>query len=234
MIAHSCTSNFVGSLWKRSEETIRLATSRVEIQKREVLVHLNLQSLDDVFQLDNYGHGSQMIIVILSIGDKAAMKIGEVRMSESRIIQCTGCGAKNRVPEEKLDQGKEPVCGRCKKTLPLHGHHRHANNKPVSVTDATFPEQVERSPLPVLVDMWAPWCGPCRVISPLVDELAREFAGKIHVAKLNIDENPATASRFHIQSIPALLVFKGGREVDRIIGAQPKSEIRRRLEKMIA
>jgi thioredoxin 2 len=102
-----------------------------------------------------------------------------------------------------------PVCGRCKQRL--------SGIKPVTVTDATFNE-VERSPLPVLLDVWAPWCGPCRYLAPVMDELATELAGRILVAKLNADESPATASRFNIQSIPTVLVFHGGKEVDRIVG----------------
>jgi thioredoxin 2 len=133
----------------------------------------------------------------------------------------------NRVPQEKLEQGLEAVCGRCKTPLPVH-------NKPVLVTDATFSAEVERSPLPVLLDIWAPWCGPCRMIAPIVDQLAVEMAGRVRAAKLNVDENPMTAERFHIQGIPVMLVLKAGRELDRIVGVQPKSEIVRRLERAIA
>jgi len=104
----------------------------------------------------------------------------------------------------------------------------------VTVTDATFAAEVERSPLPVLVDAWAPWCAPCRMIGPVVDELAAEMAGRVRVAKLNVDENPATAARFNLRSIPTLLMLRGGREVDRIVGAQPKAEISRRLERLVA
>jgi thioredoxin len=104
----------------------------------------------------------------------------------------------------------------------------------MTVTDATFAADVERSPLPVLVDAWAPWCAPCRMIGPVVDELAAELAGRIRVAKLNVDENPATAARFDVRSIPTLLVLKAGREVDRIVGLQPKAEISRRLERLVA
>jgi len=85
----------------------------------------------------------------------------------------------------------------------------------------------------VLVDAWAAWCGPCRMIAPVIDELAGELAGRLRVAKLNVDENPATAARFGLQSIPTLLVFKDGREVNRIVGVQPKSEIARRLQPLL-
>jgi thioredoxin 2 len=148
-------------------------------------------------------------------------------MSETQLIRCAACGATNRAPLEKIRAGLEPICGRCKTPLVLSPH-------PLAVTDATFAEQVERSPLPVLLDMWAPWCGPCRMLTPVVEELAGELAGRMRVAKLNVDDNPVTASRFRIQSIPALLLLQNGREVDRIVGAQPKSEILRRVQRVIA
>ena len=145
---------------------------------------------------------------------------------EPQLMRCNYCGATNRVPQEKLQAGLEPICGRCKKPL-------NARPQLLAITDATFADEVERSLLPVLVDMWAPWCGPCRQVAPVVEQLATELAGRMRVAKLNVDENPMTSARFQIQSIPALLVFKDGREVDRIVGAQPKSEILRRVERMI-
>jgi thioredoxin len=106
--------------------------------------------------------------------------------------------------------------------------------QPIVVTDATFYAEVERFPLPVLVDLWAEWCGPCRMIAPVLEQLAGEMAGRIRVAKLNVDENPVTAQRFGVQSIPTMLVLKDGREVDRIVGVYPKTEIMRRLERVIA
>ena len=145
-------------------------------------------------------------------------------MADPQLVRCPACGTTNRVPREKIEQGLEPVCGRCKKPLPVAP-------RPVTVTDATFKAEVERSPLPVLLDLWAPWCAPCRMVTPVLEKLARDLAGRLKVVKLNVDENPATAARFAIQSIPTLLVLKGGQEVDRIVGVQPKAEIKRRLER---
>ena len=153
-------------------------------------------------------------------------------MPDTQLIRCPSCGANNRVAREKIAQGNEPVCGRCKKPLPLSS--QPLNGTPVTVTDATFSAEVERSPLPVLLDMWAPWCGPCRMIAPVLEELAKDMAGRVRIAKLNVDENQVTASRFGVRSIPTLLVLKAGREVDRIVGVQPKAELARRLERVIA
>jgi thioredoxin 2 len=147
-------------------------------------------------------------------------------MADSQLIRCPSCGANNRVPLEKLKQELQPICGRCKNPLPVGG-------KPVAVTDATFAAEVERSPVPVLLDLWAPWCGPCRMIAPTLEELAKEMAGRVRVAKLNVDENPSTATRFQVRSIPTLLVLKGGKEMERIVGVQPKAEIERRLQRVM-
>ena len=153
-------------------------------------------------------------------------------MADAQLVRCPTCGATNRVPSDKLDARRQAVCGRCKTPLPVGA--TGATATPLTVTDATFAADVEGSPLPVLLDAWAPWCGPCRMIAPIVDELASELAGRARVAKLNVDDNPVTASRLDVRSIPMLLVFKGGREVDRIIGVQPKAEITRRLARAIA
>jgi thioredoxin 1 len=102
--------------------------------------------------------------------------------------------------------------------------------KPKEVTDATFEQEVLKAPRPVLVDFWAPWCGPCRMVAPIVEELAEEYDGKVNFVKLNTDDNPVIASRYSIRSIPTLLVFKGGEPVGQIIGFRPKSDLRRRLD----
>jgi thioredoxin 2 len=148
-------------------------------------------------------------------------------VADAVLIRCPACGATNRVPRAKVAAGLSPRCGRCKQPLAV-------DLEPMTVTDATFAADVERSPLPVLVDAWAPWCGPCRTIAPVIEELASELAGRVRVAKLNVDENPMTAARFGLRSIPTLLVLAGGREVDRLVGVQPKAEIVRRLERAMS
>ena len=146
--------------------------------------------------------------------------------TEAKVITCPSCGANNRVPVEKLLEGLQPVCGQCKSPLSVSAH-------PVTVTDANFNQEVEKSQLPVLLDLWAPWCPPCRMIAPIIEELASELAGRLKVGKLNTDENQQTASRFGVRSIPTLLVLKDGVEIERLVGAHPKDEILRRLEPLI-
>ena len=106
--------------------------------------------------------------------------------------------------------------------------------KPAEVTDATFEEEVLKSGEPVLVDFWAPWCGPCRMVAPLVEELAGEYDGKVKFVKLNTDDNMQTPARYGIRSIPTLLMFKGGEPVDQIIGFRPKGDLKRTIEKALA
>ncbi len=142
----------------------------------------------------------------------------------SQLITCPQCGAQNRVALERLQQQQAPVCGRCKNPLPLRA-------EPLTVTDANFASVVERAAEPVLVDCWAPWCGPCRMIAPVIETLAAQFSGRALVTKLNTDENPQTARRFGIRSIPTLLVFKAGREVERMIGVRSQTEIAQALQR---
>ncbi|MEB3277224.1 MAG: thioredoxin [Cyanobacteriota bacterium] len=102
-----------------------------------------------------------------------------------------------------------------------------------AVTDASFDQDVLKSDVPVLVDFWAPWCGPCRMVAPIVDEIAKEFHGTITVFKLNTDENPNVASQYGIRSIPTLMIFKGGQKVDTVVGAVPKTTLSSTISKIL-
>jgi thioredoxin 2 len=139
-----------------------------------------------------------------------------------RTVSCPRCGASNRVDAGRVKEGLQPVCGRCRAPL-------YAPPGVVEVTDSRFDEQVLGSPLPVLLDVWAPWCVPCRGMEPVIDELASSLAGKVRVAKLNIDSSPGTAARLSILGVPTLIVFRDGREVTRMVGARDKGELLRAL-----
>jgi len=107
-------------------------------------------------------------------------------------------------------------------------------SKTVEFTDENFSEEVEGNSQPVLVDFWAEWCGPCRMVGPVVDELAGEYEGKAKIGKVNVDNNPETSVKYGIRSIPALLIFKDGEVVDQIVGAVPKAQIKKQLDAQIA
>ncbi|WP_322818978.1 thioredoxin [Tepidiforma sp.] len=102
------------------------------------------------------------------------------------------------------------------------------------VTDASWENDVVKSELPVLVDFWAPWCGPCRMVAPIVEELAQEYSGKVNFLKINTDENPMVPAKFGIRSIPSLLIFKGGELKGTIVGFRPKSDLKKRLDEALA
>jgi len=129
----------------------------------------------------------------------------------------------NRILRSRL--GDDPVCGRCKeKVFP---------RRPVTITDASWKKEVEDSPIPVLVDFWAPWCGPCRAVAPALEQIARERGGKLKILKVNVDENPRVAGMHGIRSIPALKLFRGPLEVDQQVGALPKDAIDMWLDRFI-
>ena len=107
-------------------------------------------------------------------------------------------------------------------------------SKPQNVSDKEWDVEVLSSDTPVLVDFWAPWCGPCKMVAPVVDELAEEYDGKVKFVKLNTDDNIETASKYGIRSIPTLMVFKGGEAVEQVVGFRPKSELKKSLAKALA
>ena len=143
------------------------------------------------------------------------------------IVKCPNCDTKNRVPKNRMNNG--PVCGKCKAPLKILTIH----DRPLILTDRTFRAEVLSFPGIALIDCWAPWCGPCRMVSPVVEQIATEYAGRVKVGKINIDESRIIASEYAIQSIPTLLIFKGGKLIDRLIGAMPKKEIERHLVPVI-
>jgi len=130
-------------------------------------------------------------------------------------LACANCGTANRIGAS--DRGS-PVCGKCGKPLAWV----------VDADESTFEVEAKAQPT-VVIDLWAPWCGPCRFVSPILDELAHEYPGRLKVIKVNVDENQGLARRFDAMSIPTLVVIKEGRVVDRIVGAMPKPELKMRL-----
>lgn len=131
------------------------------------------------------------------------------------VVTCPSCGTRNRV---RAHPTAVPRCAKCKQRLPWL----------VDADAETFGEEI-RAGVPVVADLWAPWCGPCRMVSPVLEELARKHPGRLKVVKLNIDEAPGLAAEHRAMSIPLLLVFSDGREVDRIVGALPGPELERRI-----
>jgi len=144
------------------------------------------------------------------------------------VVVCKNCGTKNRVDPASAAENIAK-CGKCGTPLELPSGPEDSG-KPIIVADDSFADVVLNSTGTVLLDCWAPWCGPCRMVGPIMDQLAAESNGKYRIAKLNVDENPRTASQFQIQSIPTMLIFKDGKLVDRLVGAQAKPAILARLQ----
>ncbi len=139
------------------------------------------------------------------------------------VLTCPQCGTKNRIPKNRIHE--RPVCGRCHAPLPVGAYTDH----PRDIGDSDFQREVLSSPLPVLVEFWGPRCAYCRMFSPTVDQIAANFAGRIKVVKVNIEQNAQTPSLYGIQGTPTLLIFKSGKSVDRMVGVLSRDEIERRL-----
>ena len=141
----------------------------------------------------------------------------DVSTLPAAVVPCSACGTRNRVP---ADAGGSPRCARCKAALAWVA----------DADDTSFAAVAERSPLPVVVDLWAPWCGPCRAVSPVLEQLAHELAGRCKLVKVNVDDAPRTSARFGVQGVPTLVALRDGREVGRQVGAAPAARLREWIE----
>lgn len=140
---------------------------------------------------------------------------------DTSLATCPSCGKTNRIP---VAAAGHPRCGHCRSDLPWV----------VAAGDADFPRIAEQSPIPVLVDFWAAWCGPCRMVSPVLDRLAKERAGKVKLVKVDVDTSPGLSRRFDVQAIPTLLVIRDGAVVARQAGAPPAAELKGWLDGALA
>jgi thioredoxin 2 len=146
-----------------------------------------------------------------------------MKMSVKKQVVCPHCHSINRVPAERL--ADHPRCGSCHKPL--------FEAKPLVLDESSFTRHIAHSDLPVVVDFWAPWCGPCKMMAPVFEQAAAEFDTRLRLAKVNTEAEPALSTRYGIRSIPTLVAFRGGREVDRLSGALPAPQLSAWLQKLV-
>ncbi len=145
---------------------------------------------------------------------------------DSIIVQCNDCGAKNKIPAAKQHLG--PKCGKCGQRLNIS-----QNVVPVELSDTDFQDFIQDIQLPALVDFFSPTCGPCRMLAPVIDSLARKYFGRLIVAKLDTSRNQMTAMHFQVRGVPTLLFFKNGQPIDQMVGAAPEQDITQKIEAII-
>ncbi len=141
-------------------------------------------------------------------------------MADGKVVTCASCGKKNRAP---VSASGKPQCASCKSALPWI----------VDATDQSMASALDTKQL-VLIDLWAPWCGPCKMVAPVLEQLAAKYAGRIKVVKVNVDDNPRTAQTYDARSIPTLVFAQDGKTVERIIGAQPAPALSTRIDALLA
>lgn len=151
-------------------------------------------------------------------------------MVESAIVVCANCGTKNRIPLDRLDKvNQKPLCGKCKSPLVSEEIY----TAPVVGTDKNFDREVLTSRLGVVVNFWAPWCGHCKAMAPVLADLAKAYAGRVKIVTVNVDENASISSRFRVMSLPSLLFFKAGKVVDSTVGGLSRAEIEKRFKPLL-
>jgi thioredoxin 2 len=159
----------------------------------------------------------------IRLGVEVVMERRDEPSQETVEYPCAACGTTNRFPRTRVKD--DPKCGKCgAKVFP---------RRPVPATDDSYRGEVEDCPLPVLVDFWAPWCAPCKLTGPILDQIAEERGGRLKIVKVNVDENPRSAARFGVRSIPTLILFRGPLQLDEIHGAVPKGALDARLDRFL-
>ena len=161
-----------------------------------------------------------LALIVVFVVARSLGALGAARQNGPVVVTCPNCGKKNRVPP--VAHGR-PRCAQCHQDLPWIAE----------AGDADFSAVVEQSTLPVVVDLWAPWCGPCRMISPALEDVATRLRGKLKLVKVNVDDNPGTAQRFGVRGIPTLLMFRDGELVDTSVGARGADQLQEWIEPLV-